>query len=198
MKNLNNNRFFNTLWYFILPVSLLAFEPQIKLAGRKDLVLGIETRQTVLDLAAAYLAAPADDILPVIENLIDPFAFKTATPVLPVLIQPDQAEVVDEAPLPDYEDAEVLERAAANFAPKVRGAIMLGDAMYLQLQGGVLLKRGTSFPVRLPQARQQLFTLTLAEITLAGYVLQVGDASKRMTLNQNAGSADSRIQVFKP
>jgi len=166
MKNVNINRLFSTLCFFILPAGLLAFEPQIKLAGRKDLVLGIETRQTVLDLAATYLAPPADDILPAVEDLIDPFAFKTATPVLPVLKHPDQAEVVDEAPLPDYEDAEVLELAAANFAPKVRGAIMLGNAMYLQLQGGVLL---------------QLFPRASASGTAAGVYPDPGrDQSRRL------------------
>ena len=192
MKFLQISLYFSACILILMQASLDAFEPKVKLAGRKDLVLGIESRQTVLGLAAEYLASPSDDFLPLIEGLTDPFAFKSSTPVVPDAIDPGDTEVAA-----NYDDADVLALSAASFAKKVRGTIIRGDSSFLQLEG-VLRKPGTSFPVSLPQEEGQTFTLTITEITSEGYTLQIGEASKQVKFNDSSQSNSGRIQFTNP
>jgi len=161
-------------------------------------VLGIESRQTVLGLAAEYLTSPNADFLPVVEGLTNPFAFKSSAPVIAAEENPGDAGTAPEEVAVSYNDAEVLALSAASFAQKVRGTIIRGESSYLQLQGGVLLKPGTSFPVRLPQAKEQAFMLTITEITPQGYTLQIGEANTQLKFNDNSLSDSSRIQFTKP
>ncbi|HKK17454.1 MAG TPA: hypothetical protein VJ952_02135 [Opitutales bacterium] len=177
--------------------SLNAFEPEIKLAGRKDLVLGVDTRQTVLEVGVTYLANPTDDYVPAIEELADPFAFEKAAPVRPVVNNNNDTEESAEPETVTYSDAEVLELSANSFAQKVRGSIARGDTSYLQLEGGVLLRPGTSFPVRLPQAKNQTFKLTVAEISSDDYTLQIGDATKKLSFG-NQPTSNNSIQFSNP
>lgn len=179
----------------LLPFSLYAFEPEIKLAGRKDLVLGVETRETVLEIGAKYLSAKTDDYAAKIEDLVVPFTFEED-------VSPRSASnnnVVQKAPEPEpfvYDDAAVLKAAAASFVKKVRGAIARGSDSYLQLEGGTLLKSGTRFPVRIPRAKDQAFELTVTEITHEGYTLQIGEATQQIRFNNKSQS--NSIQFSKP
>jgi len=190
------NLLYGALAIALLHSALNAFEPQIKLAGRKDLVLGIDTRQTVLEVGMTHLATEKDDYMARIDDLKDPFSFKESTPVKPVVA--DNADP-EEPPDPEalaYDDASVLDASAASFVKKVRGSLARGDTSYLQLEGGVLLKPGTSFPVRLPQAKGQTFTLTITEITSDGYTLQIGEATKQISFNGK--SQPNAIQFSNP
>lgn len=196
MRETRINFFYCALAVALMHSSLHAFQPEIKLAGRKDLVLGIESRQTVLEVGVACLAAKSEDYLSEIEDLSDPFAFKDATPVVAVVKNNTDKKEPAEAEPVHYDDATVLNASAANFASKVRGSITRGDSNYLQLEGGTLLKPGTSFPVRLPQAKDQAFTLTITEITSEGYTLQIGEATKQLSFNNKSQS--NSIQFSNP
>ncbi|PXA02984.1 hypothetical protein DDZ13_14450 [Coraliomargarita sinensis] len=172
----------------LLQSSLYAFEPEIKLTGRKDLVLGIDSREKVLELGVTYLADKKDDYVSKIESLEEPFAFRDAAPENPVANNNRETRETVEPEKVNYDDASVLNVSAASFARKVRGSIARGDTSYLQLEGGTLLKPGTSFPVRIPQAQGQTFKLTITEITSEGYTLQIGEATKQLSFNNNSQS----------
>lgn len=198
MKFLQLSSYFCASILILMQASLMAFEPKVELAGRKDLVLGIESRQTVLALAAQYLASPDDDFLLRIEDLTDPFVFKSASPVVVVEKDTGDNEAGSGEVFVHYEDADVLALSVASFGQKVRGTIIRGDSSYLQLEGGVLLKPGSSFPVRLPRAKEQVFTLTITEITPVGYTLQIGEASQQLRFDGNSPSNSGRIQFTNP
>ncbi len=178
---------------FALPsTSLHAFEPTINLAGRRDLVLSVENRQTVLEVGSAFLAPRGRETLALIDGLKDPFSFQARKQLAP--FAPDQEEAEEATPERiQYEDAEVLRLSAASFAKRVRGSIIRGDTTFLQLEGGVLLRPGTSFPVRLPEAADQSFTLTISEITPQGYTLQLGEATKQVKFNNRSQSHSIRF-----
>lgn len=169
----------------LLTISLNALNSKINLAGRKDVVMQVEKRETVLDVGEAILSNQNQETLPDFGGLPDPFTFEVAPPPE----SEENAKTEKKAAEPEpvvYEDAEVLALSAASFAKKVRGSIVRGDSSFLQLEGGALLKPGTSFPVRLPQARDQVFTLTVSEITSEGYTLQVGEVSQQFNFNSRA------------
>lgn len=196
MKFPHNSLFAAALLVALMHGSLNAFESAINLAGRKDLVLRIEARETVLEVGRDVLAPKTDDFLSSLADLPDPFAFKASTPVVPVVADDTAVEEEPEPPAVVYEDAEVLALAAASFAEKVRGSIVRGDSSFLQLEGGALLKTGTSFPVRLPRAKDQTFTLTITEITSEGYTLQIGEATGQFNFNGKPNS--NSIQFTNP
>lgn len=187
------------LIFLLMHGSLDAFESKLKLSGKKGLVIGIENREAVLELGETYLSAPEENFLPLIESLEDPFVFKSSTPsVVPEQNEEETPErQIPEAKSTHYEDAEVLALSAASFAKKVRGTITRGDVTFLQLEGGALLQPGTSFPVRLPQAKDQNFMLSITEIDSDGYTLQIGGATKQFKFNNKAQS-DSGIQFTNP
>ena len=51
-----------------------------------------------------------------------------------------------------------------------------------------MLRPGSSFPVKIPQAKDQSFTLNVTDIGRDGYTLQLGEATKRMRYELNASS----------
>lgn len=174
---------------------LLAFEPEIKLAGRKDLVLSIESRETVLRVGLTHLTKSKDDYSSLVEELENPFAFESDEPIKPVV----EEKVDDTPPEPtkiDYDDQTVLKAASTSFSKQVRGSIARGDTIFLQLEGGTLLKPGKSFQVRLPKADP--YTVTVSEITLKGYTLQVGEASKSFNYDDTSQSGSGSIQLTNP
>jgi hypothetical protein len=178
----------------LLPASLLAFAPDINLAGREDLVLGVETRQTVLEVGLKYLATDPETYASKIEDLTDPFSFEQEAESTPVT-----QEITDTEEPPEpvvYDDASVLNASAASFAERVRGSISRGAATFLQLEGGRLVRPGNSFPVRLPNVKGQTFEMTVTEISSDGYTLQIGDATR--TLRFNNKSKPNSIQISNP
>lgn len=196
MKLSHYKLFFCPLVVALLHSSLSAFESQIKLAGRKDLVLSVESRQTVLEVGMTFIANKADEYASTIEELTDPFAFKT-TALVQVGAGNTAAEATPE-PVINYADADVLAASAASFAQKVRGSISRGDSNFLQLEGGNLLKPGTSFPVRIPQAKHQTFMLTITEITSQGYTLQIGEATQQLRYDNKTQPTSDSIRFSNP
>jgi hypothetical protein len=150
--------------------------PQIKLSGRKSLVLSLESRATVLEVANHYLSDKDESFLALVSEVETPYAFEQ-----PVVLQ-SEAEV--EAPKAfNYDDASILSVVAKSFELQVRGSLARGDAHFLQLRGGNLIKVGSSFPASIPQADNQTFTVTVTEISSDGYVLQLGEATQTVLMN---------------
>lgn len=179
-----------------------SMESSIKLTGRKDLVLSVEIRQNVLSVGRNYITEDASVEMPLAEDLKNPFMFeveKKPVATAPTGDPPDgQVEEEVEKETKNYADSSVLDIASASFAKKVRGFITRGETSYLQLEGGALLKLGTSFPVRLPDAKDRSYTLTITEISSDGYELQIGDERKRVSYDQSAELKSGSIQLNNP
>lgn len=182
---------------FLICVSGYALQPEIKLVGRKDLVLSRENRDTVLEVGQSFLSKPEDDFLVKIENIETPFSFEEEKVQVAADKNTGGSDDVKVPELIKYDDASVLAVSAANFAKQVRGALQRGDKSFLQLEGGSLLKPGTSFPVRLPQLKGQSFVLTLTEISSEGYTLQLGEATLQLNYD-NSSSNPGSVEFTKP
>lgn len=176
--------------------TLLAYTSKVKLTGRSDQVLSIATRKTVLEVGQSLLSRESDDYLSAVEALKEPFAFEKPIVAEP-LVDSEEPDTPPEPTVVHYDDSTVLDISAVNFAKKVTGSIARGDATYLQLEGGTLLKPGASFPVHLPIAPDQSFTLTITEITPNGYTLKIGTATKTLTYDESNSSTGS-VQFMTP
>lgn len=176
----------------LLCVPSLPAEPQIKLTGRKDLVLSVESRQIVLEVARQNLSEPSGAFMSMIEEAKSPYAFDK--PVVSV-IRDDGAviEKVEEAAV-NYDDASVLNAVSQNFSKQVRGTLARGATSFLQLKGGSMIRPGTSFPVNIPQAQGQTFTVTIKEISSDSYTLQLGEATQTIRLNASSASGSGAIK----
>ena len=177
----------------LLAAQPLSAESQIKLTGRKDLVLSSDSRQTVLDVARQHLSAESEFFLGQIDSAGSPFRFDQ--PV--VALRPDgpgSTEPAEAAPV-NYDDASVLQAVAKSFAPQVRGTLARGSTSFLQLRGGSMVKPGTSFPANIPQAEGRQFTVIITEITANGYTLKLGEATQTVSLSGTSTSASGNIQL---
>ncbi len=178
-----------------LPTVGEAMKSEIKLTGRKDLILSVESRTTVLEIGSRFLADNDEAFLAGLEGIETPYSFEQPIVEQPgnnIASTPGPVENAVVAPV-NYDEASVLKAVAASFAKQVRGSIARGNTSYLQLQGGTLVKPGTSFPARLPQLEGQSFTVTVSEISGNGYLLELGDASLRLDYD-NASSGSGRVQ----
>jgi len=189
MKNLRN----------LLPAVLIVLTgappilaaSQIQLTGRKDLVLSVESRQTVLEVARRHLSEKSGAFLSRAKQVESPYAFEK--PVVAIKRTNDT-----EAPEPvavNYDDASVLQAVARNFARQVRGTLTRGSTSFLQLKGGSMLKPGTSFPASIPQAKGRKFTVTITEITGNGYTLQLGEATRTIRLDGTGSPSSGSIKL---
>jgi hypothetical protein len=161
------------------------------MTGRKDLVLSVESRQNVLDVARQHLSEKSGAFLSEIEEADSPYVFDQ-----PVVAR----QINGPAPVPEvvpvnYDDASVLKVVARNFASQVRGTLARGSTRFLQLNGGSLVKPGTSFPVSIPQAQGQSFTVTITDITTNGYTLQLGEATQTVGLNDSTSAGSGAIKL---
>jgi hypothetical protein len=180
-----------------------AASKEINLFARKDRVLPVKTRVEVLRAAEAYLHQRNDGFVRRLEQIADPYVFGRkveesvpeveAVPI-PIIAPP----VAVRRPVPAapvvYSDASVLKVIAASFSKKVRGTLAKGERYYLQLQGGGLLKAGTSFAVKIPQLPEQSYTVVVSKVDARGYTLQMGQASLPMPLNSISALSSSAIQ----
>jgi len=191
------------LWGFFIflaglfPFVVNAIQPEIKLTGRKDFVINTESRQTVLKIGYMHLTEKENDFLVQVDELKNPYTFKE--PETPEIVDPepnDPVDVEEERPVVPirYDDASVLARVAESFSKQVRGSIARGETSYLQLEGGTLLKPGTSFPVSLAQAGDQTFTLTISEINSDGYTLELGSASKQISYDNVSRTSSGSVK----
>lgn len=190
MKNLRN--VLPALLIVLTGAQPLLAESQIKLTGRKDLVLSVDSRQTVLEVARRHLSEKSGAFLSQVQQVETPYAFEQ--PVVAV----ERTNIATEAPEPaavNYDDASVLQAVAQNFAQQVRGTLARGSTSYLQLQGGSMIKPGTSFPATIPQARGKKFTVTITEITANGYSLRLGEATQTIRLDGTGSSSTGSIKM---
>jgi hypothetical protein len=160
---------------------------ELNISGRKDRVLTIEARTQVLEVASECLNQVDKEFVAILEQLANPYSFKQESD--PVVIEP---EVSEPAPVV-YDDSSVLKAIGASFANNVRGTLARGATRYLQLQGGGMLKSGTSFPATLPQVEGKTFTVTVTDINPHAYTLQMGDATLTLSIDGSSphGSAPS-------
>jgi len=169
-----------------LGAGAFAATPEIKLSGRKDRVLTYPMREHVLAVAETHLNQVDEEFKATIETLDNPYAFKEVVEFVPRVIEkkPDPVEASVE-----YDDASILKVVGRNLATQVSGTLARGATHYLQLQGGVMLKSGASFPAKIPQIAGQSFTVTLVDVNSRGYTLKMGAAS--LTLPFEASSSRS-------
>ncbi len=169
-------------------LSAYGVEQKINISGRKDLVLSAEARNVVLNVADAHLGSREDGFSATVPSLLNPFTFKEvaeeASDVAAVsTVRPEVPSEVNVV----YDDASVLKVVASSFSKQVRGTLARGNSSYIQLQGGGLLKPGSTFPVRIPEVKDQSFTVTLETINSKGYTLRLGDAT--LTLSYDDGTS---------
>lgn len=178
----------------VLSFGSLFAETEIKLSGRKDLVLSYETRATVLDVAGRHLSEKSDSYLVSTAETESPFSFDKPVEVVERKDEEGGNEPVVEKVI-NYDDASVLNAVASNFSKQVRGTLARGSTSFLQLNGGNMIKPGTSFPVSIPQAKGQTFEVTISEITSNSYTLQLGSAEQIISLDTVGSSGASTIKV---
>jgi hypothetical protein len=124
--------------------------------------------------------------MPVVKKpLQDPFTLEDETAVkAQKVVSAVQSSVV-------YDDASVLKAIAQSFTKQIRGTLARGDSQYLQLQGGGLLKAGVSFPARIPQIQDQVFNVTLTEVSSDAYTLKLRDETLVISLS---GASDRAVR----
>lgn len=185
--------------FLLLSVELLvgasAFAAsEIKLSGRKDRVLSSEMRTTILDVAKECLYREDEGFVALSRGIENPYEFKEEeeeeAPGAPsIAVATKKAEAA--AALVVYDDASVLKAVATSFAKKVRGTLARGSIHYLQLQGGGMLKSGTSFPVKIPQIKGKTFTVAISDVHSRGYTLTLGDATIAVPFDRSSLSSTS-------
>ena len=176
----------------LLSAHALFAEPQIKLIGRKDLVLSKESRQTVIEVARRYLSEKSEAFMTKAQQAQTPYSFVQQA-VAVVRENGEIVERVQEATF-HYDDDSVLRAVSQSFANQVSGTLGRGSTRFLQLKGGRMIQPDTSFPVSIPQAQKQTFIVTIAEITSDGYTLKLGEATQTMSLNASSGSHSGAIK----
>ena len=183
--------------YFLLLCAELLFgayiyaaTPEIKLSGSKDHVLALPVRINVLDVAEAYLSQDdSDDFAALVKTLDSPYGLEEEEVVVAAV---EAVSVEDQAPEPvaapvAYDDASVLKAISLTLANQVRGTLEKGGQSYLQLQGGGLLKSGTSFPAKVPEIEDQTFTVTVLDVSSRGYTLSMGESTLPVSFNGSTG-----------
>ena len=176
----------------LLSAHALFAEPQIKLIGRQDLVLSKESRQTVIDVARRYLSEKSEAFMTKAQQAQTPYSFAQQA-VAVVGENGEIGERVQEATF-HYDDGSVLRAVSQSFANQVSGTLARGSTRFLQLKGGRMIQPGASFPVSIPQAQEQTFIVTIAEITSDGYTLKLGEATQTMSLHASSGSHSGAIK----
>ena len=176
----------------LLSAHALFAEPQIKLVGRQDLVLSKESRQTVIEVARRYLSEKSEAFITKAQQAQTPYSFVQQA-VAVVGENGEIGERVQEATF-HYDDGSVLRAVSQSFANQVSGTLARGSTRFLQLKGGRMIQPGASFPVSIPQAQEQTFIVTIAEITSDGYTLKLGEATQTMSLHASSGSHSGAIK----
>lgn len=172
-------------YLLVLPLLLFVWqpllaEPKINLSGRKDSVLKMETRQIVLEVAQQHLGEKGDEYLHQVAEVKSPYGFEGD---VGTVSKDSKVEEKKEEVLISYDDASVLKVIARNLASQVRGTLTRGTTSFLQLKGGSMIKPGTSFPVTIPEAQDQTFTVTVIDVTSSQYTLQLGEATLEVSLD---------------
>lgn len=182
-----------TALLLLVNVVNLRASTEIRLTGRKDMVLSHETRVNVLDVAGRYLSQKDDSFLADSKKAESPFSFEQPAKEV---VQSDST--VDESVVEkviNYDDASVLSAVAANFSKEVRGTLARGSTSFLQMNGGRMIKLGTSFPVSIPQAKGQTFNIMVSEISSNRYTLKLGQAEQTVSLEGTNALGSNSIKI---
>ena len=172
----NIRRLLGHVWLILIGV-LLVEGSDINLAGKKDRVLANQVRLQVLELSEDLLTDVEDNFVATLESMDSPFVFEQVEVVT--------AEEVVERVI-NYDDVSVLRAVVETFSRRVTGSLVRGSTSFLQLDGGTLIRPGTSFPISIPQAQDRTFTVTVSEITGNSYTLKLGDAEQSVQLSGTA------------
>lgn len=167
---------------------------KVKLTIRKNIVVSVSDRDSVITAAEAYLTEKNAMDLAALDEISNPF-FNEVAPVVAEVANTqtdvEQPAVVTEATKEVvYGDDSVLKVIGSNFAGQVRGTLARGNTSYIQLQGGNLIKAGAAFPARLPQDADKTYTVKLIEVTPDDYTLSLG--SSTLTLQYSEASTSVR------
>lgn len=167
------------------------FAQKIELPVRKDAVIAMNLRATILTVGEGYLdeehQAEREAFVERISPIQNPF---TKENELIVKTKAQSNEVSTPAVVKVvYDDSEILKVVSQSFTKQVRGVLSRGAIQYLQLQGGSLLKSGNTFPARIPQAEGQgTYTITLSDVSEDGYTLSLNDSSLSIIFDQGSGA----------
>ncbi len=169
---------------------------KINLGGRKDKVIHPDIRGDVLAVADLYLSKHDDgEFDELLVELQNPYTFEKKRDE-----EEEPEEVVEKVePVKPkvrvvYDQGAVLKLVAKSFAKQIRGTMGMGDTYYIQLQKGGLMKAGTQFPARVPEARKEPFMITLAEVDDDSFSLQLDDVVRSFPFEDEKLSKGS-IQI---
>ena len=186
-----------TRWIFtaigmtgLLPLLLPGETPEISLRSSGDLIINPELRETALEVGRREIASGETGFLETLEGVKSPF--------LPLDFaenkEEEEEEVAEKAEdQVNYTDEAILQAVASRFSKEVRGSLGRGAVNYLQVEGGSLVRPGTSFPATIPQIAGQTFEITVESISPEAYVLVLGEARVRLTYDR-AETGSGRIQ----
>ena len=178
-------------------LSALVASAEIDLGGSKDKVISFGKRAAVLEAGAKYLeGASADDFAESIEGLQNPFVFEQPVEeVLQEIVETGEApKVKAPEPIVVYDDAAVLDVIAKSLAGKIRGTMGMSDTYYLQLEKGGLMKAGASFPARIPETKDQAYTVTLTEVGPDDFTLRLREVEKSYPIPKKDVKSTGRIE----
>lgn len=168
---------------------------QVDLGGRKDQVITINRRTSALDAADQYFAnADAQLIATKVADLKNPYTFEEA--VEEVVVQ-EKKKVSKPKPVVVYDDASVLDVIAKSLTGKIRGTMAMGDDHYLQLQSGGLMKTGSSFPAKIPQNKNRVYTVTLKDVSDDEFTLGLGDIERSYPFSEEDNEPSGNIQFYR-
>lgn len=168
-------------------------EQPIRLSNTEGVVLPREEREIVLAAADKYLGNKQNSFLSTLDEVGNPFGDIVRAEEVEVAV--DAETIVErEVVAVVYDDASVLKVIATNFSKQVRGTLARGDKSYIQLQGGSLMKPGSSFPARIPQAKDKTYTVKLVEVTAEDYTLALGEAKLTLTYSESSNNGVNLIQ----
>jgi len=198
---MKHNRLIALGFASLLLASASSAKSPIRLGGSKSLVIPADTREEVVQAGRTHLARENPEFAAMAEDLENPFAFEQAEEVLPrpqVAEGPDETPVEEPEPVIDYDDATVLKAVSISLRRQVRGTLARGDSRYMQLQGGSLMKEGTTFPARLPQLEGQTFAVVVSEIGDDGFRIKLNEASLYVPYTNESLSQSSSINRIEP
>ncbi len=176
---------------FLVASMSLSATFQIKLSTEKGRVIPSDERIIVLDFADTYLNHMGGVELE-LEGKQNPFSFevpkeKDATP--------PEIKVVEGIPY-NYTNRSILKLVSSSLSSKVKGLLEIGDKLFLQLEGGVVLSPDTYFPVILPNLENEKIRIKIESISFEGYELRL-DETKLFFKFDFDSKEDSRIKKSK-
>ena len=168
---------------------------KLHLGGRKDKVIDPDMRGSVLAAANRYLSKHDDvEFDELLVELQNPYTFEKKREEVD---EPEEEVVEEVEPVKPtvkvvYDQGAVLKVVAKSFAKQIRGTMGMGDTYYIQYEEKRrLMKTGTQFPARVPEAREEPFMITLAAADDETFSLQLGDTVRSFAYEDEKLSSGS-------